>query len=108
LPLDLFAARCRVPGGTRRETFNEASLPMRRHSIIVVSTVVALIGCSDDLEPDLAACKAKAMEAHGAAPLSKERSAAYVRECMHAEGWPIKDACLDRRDMWASSECCLR
>jgi hypothetical protein len=81
---------------------------MRRHSIIVISTVVALIGCSDDLEPDLAACKGKAMEAHGAAPLSKEQSAAYVRECMRAEGWPIKDACLDKRDMWDSSECYLR
>jgi hypothetical protein len=81
---------------------------MRRHSIIVVSTVVALIGCSDDLEPDLTACKAKALEAHGAAPLSKEESATYVRECMHAEGWPLRDACLDTPHMWDAADCYLR
>lgn len=81
---------------------------MMRNSTIVAATVVALTGCSDDFEPDLAACKAKAVEVHGQAPLSKEESAAYVRECMRAEGWPIRDACLDRRDMWDSPECYLR
>jgi hypothetical protein len=81
---------------------------MMRHRIIVTATVIALTGCSDDLEPDLTACKAKALEVHGPAHLSKEESAAYVRECMRAEGWPIKDACLDRPDMWDSPQCYLR
>jgi hypothetical protein len=57
---------------------------MRRHSIIVVSTVVALIGCSDDLEPDLAACKAKTMEVYGQAQVSAEGRAAYLREIGHS------------------------
>jgi hypothetical protein len=55
---------------------------MMRHNIIVAAAVVALTGCSDDLEPDLAACKAKAMEAYKPAHLSEEQPAAYLRECM--------------------------
>jgi hypothetical protein len=80
---------------------------MRLHSIIVVSAVVALIGCSDDLAPDLAACKAKAMEVYKQAQVSAEDRAAYLRECMHTEGWPLRDACLDKTHMWDSSECYL-
>jgi hypothetical protein len=80
---------------------------MRRHSIIVVSTLVALIGCSDDLAPDLAACRAKAMEVYKQAQVSVEGRAAYLRECMHTEGWPLRDACLDKPQMWDSSECYL-
>ena len=79
-----------------------------RHSIIVAATVVALTGCSDDLEPDLAACKAKVMEVYRSADLSEEQRAAYIRECMIAEGWPIRDACLYKPHMWDSAECYLR
>ena len=50
-----------------------------RHSIIVAATVVALTGCSDDLEPDLAACKAKVMEVYRSADLSEEQRAAYTK-----------------------------
>jgi hypothetical protein len=81
---------------------------MRLHSIIVVSTVVTLIGCTDNLEPDLAACKAKAMEVYGQGQVSAEGRAAYLRECMHTEGWPLRDACLDTPDRWDSPECYLR
>jgi hypothetical protein len=80
---------------------------MTRHSIIVAVTVVALTGCSDDLEPDLAACKAKAMEVYAQAQVSAEGRAAYLRECMNTEGWPLRDACLDKPDRWDSSECYL-
>jgi len=81
---------------------------MTRHSIIVAATLVALTGCSDDLEPDLAACKAKVMEVYGPAHVLEEQPAAYLRECMHAEGWVIKDSCLDKPHMWGSPECYLR
>ena len=43
-----------------------------RHSIIVAATVVALTGCSDELKPDLAACKAKTMDVYRTVPLSEE------------------------------------
>jgi hypothetical protein len=36
---------------------------MRRDSIIVVVTVITVAGCSDNLAPNLEACKAKATEA---------------------------------------------
>jgi hypothetical protein len=81
---------------------------MMRHSIIVAAAAVALTGCSDELEPDLAACKAKAMEAYRPAHLSEEELAAYLRECMIAKGWPLRDSCLDKRHMWDSPECYLR
>lgn len=42
-----------------------------RHSIIVGS-VVALTGCSDELKLDLAACKAKTMDVYRTVPLSEE------------------------------------
>jgi hypothetical protein len=70
--------------------------------IIVAATMVFLTACSDDLEPDLAACKGKAMD------VSEEKRAAYIRECMIPEGWPIKDACLDKPHMWDSAQCYLR
>jgi hypothetical protein len=79
-----------------------------RHSILVSATVVALTGCSDHLEPDLAACKAKAMEVYKPAVLSKEEQAAYLRECMIVEGWPLRDSCLDKPHMWDSAQCYLR
>jgi Tfp pilus assembly protein PilF len=41
------------------------SLLMGRDSIIVVVTVITLGGCSDNLAPNLEACKAKATEALG-------------------------------------------
>jgi hypothetical protein len=37
---------------------------------------------------------------YGSADVSKEQPAAYLRECMRAEGWPLRDACLDKRHMW--------
>jgi hypothetical protein len=77
-------------------------------SIIVAATVVALTACSDDLEPDLAACKAKATEVYRRARVSGEERAASLRECMRAKGWPIRDACLDTPHMWESPECYLR
>jgi hypothetical protein len=80
---------------------------MMRHSIIVTATVVALSGCSDDLEPDLAACKAKTLEVYRQANVSEEERAAYLRECMHAEGWPLRDACLDTPHLWDSPACYL-
>lgn len=55
---------------------------MMRNRIIVAATVVFLTACSDDLEPDLAACKGKAMD------LSEEKRAAYIRECMSPKGGP--------------------
>jgi hypothetical protein len=76
--------------------------------IIMAATVIALTGCSDELEPDLAACKTKTMEVSRAAPLSEEKPAAYLRECMRAKGWPLRDACLDRPQMWDSPDCYLR
>ena len=81
---------------------------MMRHSIIVAAIVVALPACSDDFEADLTGCKANAMDVHGPANVRKEESTAYVRECMRAEGWPIRDSCLDKRHMWDSPECYLR
>jgi hypothetical protein len=76
--------------------------------IIMAATVIALTGCSDELEPDLAACKTKTMEVSRAAPLSEEKPATYLRECMRAKGWPLRDACLDRPQMWDSPDCYLR
>jgi hypothetical protein len=81
---------------------------MMRHNILVAATVVALTGCSDDLKPDLAACKAKTMELYRSAELSEEEPADYLRECMRAEGWPLRDACLDTRHRWGAPECYLR
>jgi hypothetical protein len=78
-----------------------------RHSIIVGS-VVALTGCSDELKLDLAACKAKTMDVYRTVPLSEEKPAAYLRECMRAKVWPLRDACLDTPQMWDSPECYLR
>jgi hypothetical protein len=83
-------------------------LPMRHSIIVTAATVVAIVGCSDEFEADLTACKTQAMEVHTPARVSTEEFAAYVRECMRAEGWPIRDACLDKRHIWASSECYLR
>ena len=81
---------------------------MMRHNIIVAATVVALTGCSDDLDPDLAARTAKTGQVYGSADVPKEQPAAYLRECMRAEGWALTDACLDKRHMWDSPECYLR
>jgi len=75
--------------------------------IIMAATVAALTGCSDELEPDLAECKTKAMEVSKAAPVSEEKAASYLRECMRAKGWPLRDACLDRPQMWNSPDCYL-
>jgi hypothetical protein len=81
----------------------ERRAPQRAcHRIIVAAIVVGLTACSDDFEPDLAACKAKAMD------VSAEKRAAYIRECMIPEGWPIRDACLDTPHMWDSAGCYLR
>jgi hypothetical protein len=74
----------------------------------MAATVIALTGCSDELEPDLAACKTKTMEVSRAAPLSEEKPATYLRECMRAKGWPLRDARLDRPQMWDSPDCYLR
>jgi hypothetical protein len=63
---------------------------MVRNRIIVAATVVFLTACSDDLEPDLAACKGKAMD------VSEEKRAAYIRECMIPEGLAHK-RCLPRQ-----------
>jgi hypothetical protein len=48
------------------------------------------------------------VEVYGTGPMSKAESAGYVRECMRAQGWPIKDACIDKREMWDAPECYLR
>jgi len=47
------------------------------------------------------------MEVYKQAQVSAEDRAAYLRECMHTEGWPLRDACLDKTHMWDSSECYL-
>jgi hypothetical protein len=80
------------------------SLPMRRDSIIVVVTVITLAGCSDNLAQNLEACKAKATEAR----VPKQERSGYVRECMRAQGWPVRDACVDTPNRWDSPECYLR
>src|SRR4029078_12474568 len=80
------------------------SLPMRRDSIIVVVTVITVAGCSDYLAPNLDACKTKATEARG----PQQVRSGYVRECMRAQGWPVRDACVDTPDKWDSPECYLR
>jgi hypothetical protein len=77
---------------------------MRQDSIIVAVTVVALAGCSDNLAPSLEVCKAKATEAR----VPKQERSSYVRECMRAQGWPVRDACVDTPDRWDSPECYLR
>jgi hypothetical protein len=77
---------------------------MRQDSIIVAVTVVALAGCSDNLAPSLEACKAKATEAR----VPKQERSSYVRECMRAQGWSVRDACVDTPDRWDSPECYLR
>jgi hypothetical protein len=74
---------------------------MRRDSIIVAVTVLP---CSDNLAPNLKACKAKATEAR----LPKQERSNYVRECMRLQGWPIGDACVDTPDTWDSPEYYLR
>ena len=74
-----------------------------RHSINM-ALIVGLVGCSDNLAPALEDCKAKATEAQ----VSAQQRTGYVRECMHAQGWPIKDACLNFPDRWDISECYLR
>jgi hypothetical protein len=74
------------------------------HIIVAVTVVVTLAGCSDRLAPDLEACKAKATKAE----LSEQERATYLRKCMHAQGWPVKDACLDTPDRWDSPECYLK
>ena len=84
------------------------NLPMMRHSVMLAATVVGLTAGSDDLKPDLAACKAKTMDVYRTVPLSEEKPAAYLRECMRAKGWPLRDACLDRPQMWDSPDCYLR
>jgi hypothetical protein len=80
---------------------------LRRYSSIVAATLVALTGCSD-FGADLSACKSKATEVHRPAQASKDEAAVIVRECMRAEGWPIKDSCLDKPHLWDSPECYLR
>jgi len=84
------------------------SLPMMWNSVIVAAAVIPLAGCSDDLEPDLAACKAKMTEVFRRMETSEEKRAACLRECMHAEGWPLRDACLDTPQRWDSADCYLR
>jgi hypothetical protein len=58
--------------------------------IIRAATAVALTGCSGELEPDLAACKTKTVEA-SAVPLSEEKPAPHLRECMRAKGWALRE-----------------
>jgi hypothetical protein len=95
---------------TARATCGSAPdvLKMNLYGFILIATVVALTGCSDHFEPDLTRCKAQAVEVYGSVPLSKAEARAYVRECMRVQGWPIKDACLEKREMWDSAECYLR
>ena len=80
------------------------NLPMMRHSVMLAATVVGLTAGSDDLKPDLAACKAKTMELYKSADVSEEEPTGNMR----AEGWPLRDACLDTRHRWGSPECYLR
>jgi hypothetical protein len=80
---------------------------MMQRSLIVAAILVALVGCSD-LEPDLATCKAKVAEADARENMSGDEAAGYLRECMRAEGWPLRDYCLDKPRMWESPECYLR
>jgi hypothetical protein len=77
---------------------------MRRDSIIVAVTLVALGGCSDNLAANLEACKAKATEAR----VPKQERSSYVRERMRAQGWPVRDACVYTPDRWDSPECYLK
>jgi hypothetical protein len=81
---------------------------MTRPGIILIATVVALSGCSDHLEADLTRCKAQVVEVYGQAPISKAELAVYVRECMRVQCWPIKDACLDKPEVWDAPNCYLR
>jgi hypothetical protein len=81
---------------------------MTRLRILGAGTLAALAGCSNDLESDIAACRANALEVHKAARVSEEKVATYLRECMIAEGWPLRDICLDSPHMWDSPQCYLR
>jgi hypothetical protein len=49
------------------------SLPMMWNSVIVAAAVIPLAGCSDDLETDLAACKAKMTEVFRRMETSEEK-----------------------------------
>lgn len=61
--------------------------------IIMAATVIALTGCSDELEPDLAACKTKTMEVSRAAPLSEEK-AGHLPPGMYARQRVASKRCL--------------
>jgi hypothetical protein len=80
---------------------------MMRRNTIVAATLIALAGCSE-LEPDLAACKEKVVEADRRENMSGFEAAGYLRECMRVEGWPLRDYCLDKPRMWESPECYLQ
>jgi hypothetical protein len=61
----------------------------------MASILVALNGCSNRLETDLAECKAKAAPATSG-EMSGEKWSDFIRECMRDEGWTLRDACLEK------------
>lgn len=70
------------------------NLPMMRHSVMLAATVVGLTAGSDDLKPDLARLQG---EDYGTLQVSGCVGGGTYRECMRAQGWPLRDACLDTR-----------
>jgi hypothetical protein len=77
-------------------------------NVLIAASAVSLTGCSDHLEADLAACEARVMGASRSAHELEETTAADLRECMRAEGWPVRDSCLDTPHMWNSPDCYLQ
>jgi hypothetical protein len=71
------------------------NLPMMRHSVMLAATVVGLTAGSDDLKPDLARLQG---EDYGTLQVSGCVGGGTYRECMRAQGWPLRDACLDCRE----------
>jgi hypothetical protein len=77
-----------------------------RPTTIILGVMVLLTGCSSEVEKDLVRCKASAVKTNRE-QMSGEKLAAYLRECMRDNGWPLRTACLDKSDKWDTSECYL-
>lgn len=75
---------------------------MQRHRTIIVATSLALAACSNKFQADLAACIAAA---HDPSTVIKEEVPDYVRECMATKGWPVRDSCVGKPQLWLSGDC---
>jgi hypothetical protein len=67
---------------------------------MLVMTVLAVAGCADRREQNLAACKIEAIEANKPAHVFDDKAAAYLRACMEAAGYLLRDACIARETVW--------